>query len=232
MPAYVKTIHSKEELVRRFNAVMLLAAAGDALGHNNGHWEWQKAGIIIHKEFKEISEGKGMAGINLTIRWRYSDDTAMHMATARAIILSHKSAKPFAAKMEGTFGIGRQLAIEYKSSWGATICDKLVTPKKNYQTSPRKGGRCPSRTNLSMLKVLNDDGSNWQHIPFMDLGGGCGGAVRTSCIGLLAWDRNTLIAWAIESARLTHHHPTGFMGAVCTALFTSLALEGYVEIRE
>lgn len=66
----------------------------------------------------------------------------------------------------------------------------------------------------------------------MDRGGGCGGAVRASCIGLLAWDRKKLVAWAIESARLTHHHPTAFLGAVCSALFTALALEGTVDVHE
>jgi len=116
MPAYTKTESSKAALAERFDAVMRLAAAGDALGYNNGRWEFQKAGIIIHNEFKKLSGGRGMSGIDLTIGWRYSDDTVMHMATARALILSHKAAKPYAPKMDGLGGIGEQLAIEYTRS--------------------------------------------------------------------------------------------------------------------
>lgn len=45
-------------------------------------------------------------------------------------------------------------------------------------------GRAPGKTCMKSIHILDKDGKNWNQIPYNDRAGGCGGSMRSACIGL------------------------------------------------
>ena len=188
-----------EDLPKRFEACMVLAGVGDAIGYKNGAWEFCRSGERIHEQLELLG---GLDKIKVDPKkWMISDDTVMHIATAEALI----------------------------SDWGEDYVKLYSTIAKSYKECfSDMAGRAPGNTcgqMVHMLKPLIKDG---YVIPFNPYGGGCGAAMRSVPIGLLYWepkDLPELVRISIESGRMTHNHPTGYLGSLATALFVSYSVQ-------
>lgn len=203
MPFQIEGIMAS--LLERYKAAMVLSGVGDALGYKKGSWEFCHSGEAIHKELKELG---GVDNIKVNKKeWPVSDDTVMHIATAEALI----------NKTEADSGLFLKMADLYKTC----IRDDMA-------------GRAPGNTCMDSAHKLKPFRPDGYKIPFNERGGGCGAAMRAMCIGLRypeEKDLGNLIKVSVESGRMTHHHPTGYLGALAAALFTSYSIQG-VPVKE
>ncbi|XP_069044468.1 NFATC2-interacting protein isoform X2 [Lepisosteus oculatus] len=176
---------------------MLLSAAGDALGFRNQLWEYNPSGPDIHQELQALG-GLGRLLVQLP-DWPVSDDTVLHLATAEAL----------ATGQEGE-GLLQEVAFRY------------VEAMKDME------GRKPGPSSMLGVSQLRPGAPGGYRIPYNPEGSGCGAAMRSMCIGL-RYPRpeqlRSLVSVAMETGRMTHPHPTGFLGAVATALFTAYAAQ-------
>lgn len=132
--------------------------------------------------------------------FRYSDDTVMHIATAQGLLDSHPHSS----------------------------LDHICTNIAKYYKSCMKdmGGRAPGATCIRGANALKEDGSNWMELGFEKRGGGCGASMRAACIGLYFYNNmEMLMQVSIESGRITHHNPMGYLGSFVAALFTAFAIQ-------
>ncbi|XP_053164155.1 inactive ADP-ribosyltransferase ARH2 isoform X1 [Hemicordylus capensis] len=186
--------------MEKFKAAMLLAGVGDALGYRNFTRENNALGAKIQGELKEIG---GLENLVLSSdKWPVSDNTLMHMATAEALVTDYWC-------LEDLY---RELVKRYVDA-----IDKL--PEKRSDPATTEG--------LSQLKP--DNYLLAWHTPFNEKGSGFGAATKAMCLGMKYWKPErleTLIEVSIEVGRMTHNHPTGFLGSLCTALFVSYAIQG------
>lgn len=148
----------------------------------------------------EMTKGKGPLHLTINMAWKYSDDTVMHIATAKALSKIKKDSSIDV--------IGKEMAVQYKKCWS------------------RMSGRAPGKTTGKSIMILNEDGSNWNKIPFMDKAAGCGGSMRSACIGLVFDKLEKVVEVSVEAGRLTHHNPIGYLGSVVSSCFTYFAIRG------
>ena len=177
---------------------MVLGGVGDALGYRNDTWEVCRSGERIHAEAKELG---GIENVRVTTKnWRVSDDTVMHIATAEALL----------TEWSDTEQLYSAIALKYRD------CMRDMT------------GRAPGLTCSSKVHLLKPHTKGGCVIPFDRKGGGCGAAMRAAPIGLYYWrpeQLDQLVAVSIESGRMTHHHPTGYLGSLAVALFVSYSVQ-------
>ncbi|XP_055558551.1 inactive ADP-ribosyltransferase ARH2 isoform X1 [Falco cherrug] len=184
----------------KFKAAFVLAGVGDALGYRNFSRENNALGAKIQQELKEIG---GLENLVLSPdKWPVSDNTLMHMATAEAVITDYWC-------LEDLY---RELVKRYVDA-----IDKLP-------------GRRPDPATIEGCRELKPDNYllAW-HTPFNEKGSGFGASTKAMCLGMRYWKPErleSLIEVSIECGRMTHNHPTGFLGSLCTALFVAYAIQG------
>lgn len=195
---------SKSILLSKSKGIIYGCALGDALGYNNGNFEFNNDTLKMHQLIisSHPNQKRSFEHIDLK-KWRVSDDTVMHAATIDALITQESN-----LDIEE---MADQLAKEYIKCW------KLM---------PGRGPGMTCGSGIHFLETFGiDNRKKYKYESFM---GGCGGSMRAMAIGLRYFSpqhRDQLVAVAIESARLTHNQATGILGAVCSAAFTAFALE-------
>ncbi|XP_043927149.1 protein ADP-ribosylarginine hydrolase-like protein 1 isoform X2 [Protopterus annectens] len=186
--------------MEKFKAAMVLGGVGDALGFRNSSWEDYASGKTIQKELKQLG---GLEKLVLDEEnWPVSDDTLMHMATAEALTSDYWSLEDLYREMVRLY-VSAVEKIQGRRPDPATVEGCLQLKPNNYILA-------------------------W-HTPFNEKASGFGAATKAMCIGMRYWQPErieNLVEVSIECGRMTHNHPTGFLGSFCTALFASFAIQG------
>ncbi|KAL2081167.1 hypothetical protein ACEWY4_023020 [Coilia grayii] len=194
----------RSTLQERYQACMVLSGAGDGLSYNSGHWRFEPDGEKIHMEVAKMG---GLANLDAK-QFPLSDDTIMHLATAEALVETDRD-----APLEQLYGALAQKYIK--------CIDDM-------------SGRGPGIICLSSVDRLKKNNKGDWRIPFSKAGGGSGGAMRSMCVGLRfprPEQERLLVAVSVESGRMTHHHPTGYLGGLAAALFTAYAVRGQPPVE-
>lgn len=191
-------LSSAASMKERYEAAMVLGGTGDAMGYNNGNWEFNQDGCDIHRQVTQLG---GVTNLKIgPPHFILSDDTILHIATAEALVSDWKNREELFCK----------IAAGYKAG-----CRDM-------------GGRAPGPTTLSGVSMLRPNEAQGYCIPFNSRGGGCGAAMRSAPIGLAFSGPDQLedlVAAAVESGRMTHNHPTGYLGSLTSALFVSYSIQ-------
>ena len=193
----------------KFVAAMVLAGVGDAMGYKSGDWEFNFVGEDIHKAVKKHG------GVNkLKVKlpdFPVSDDTILLLSTSESLV-----------------DAGKKNIVEVSSYYVALYKELCFRYKKDVLND--MAGRSPGLGTMTAVQKLFPRRDHGWHIPFNNRGGGCGAAMRAMAIGLRypnIFDVDCfehLTRTSVESGRMTHNHPTGYLGSFASALFAAFAL--------
>nr|QBK89004.1 MAG: ADP-ribosylglycohydrolase [Mimivirus LCMiAC02] len=196
----------------RYIACMICHAMGDTIGYKNSDWEFPNEQTVRGRIEKKLYEFIYLGGINYVPGkgWRISDDTILHMKTAKALLEEFKSL----------------------NSFGNILVKHYLDALKQFDKEGHEY-RMPGLTTIRNLVKLSK-GDKWNKLSYNFHEGGSGASMRSSCIGLAYHGkkrREKLIQMAIESSRVTHNSAIGYLGGVVAALFTAYAIEN-IDIKK
>jgi ADP-ribosylarginine hydrolase len=204
----------------RYIATVVLHAVGDMIGFKNGEWEFnfnkKTSDITLNTNNEILYDFISLGGINDIdfSKWWVSDDTIMHLVVIDSL-LEYQTDNNFDSFYKYMHGLmkGAYLHMVEDEKNGKHRFMGDVTQRYIKKLSPNTD------------KILKDA----RHMPYDPMSGGAGAAMRTSCIGLAyngEENRNKLIELSIESSRMTHNSPIGYLGGLTVALFVAFAIEG------
>lgn len=193
----------------RYICTFLLHALGDTIGYKNSDWEFNynketSLDTVVEYIFEFIDLG-GINGIDLK-EWIISDDTLYHIAIAKSLL-----------KYEGKIDEAFVLVVK----------DNLIAMHNKMVQEERSGiNRHPGKATNKYIEKFTEtqDGRHYKYDPMT---GGNGAAMRTLCIGLAFHKEeqiDELISVSIETSKMTHNSPHGYLAGLTAAYFTSLAI--------
>lgn len=218
---------------------MLYGALGDAIGYKNGDWEFEKDGLAILDQVKQLG---GIQNVWVNPQdWPVSDDTVMHLATCIALWQAFHPNPRIAERLE-------ELSKDEETKFDIllTQCAKLVNwnqlkcPTVIAFTSEKREAfvnaimtwyvrcmtimekRAPGRQTIEAVSL----NLSKQKMPdtIVDRAGGNGAAMRCMCIGLLSAPQDLVISLAGIASMATHPNYTAILGGIMSAAFTRMAI--------
>ncbi len=197
---------------------MFYAIIGDIIGFGNGFTEFnfnenmivkssfdaKKSSYLTLRHIYDFISFGGYTGFNIK-NLIASDDSILTLGVLDAVSTSlNKNPKDVIEKI-------REKLIEY------------------YQNDELKDKRYYGNRTIKSLERLINRNLDWEKFSYSENGGGCGASIRSMPIGLFYHgkeNRDKLLEISIQSSRITHNNPTGYLGGFTSALFTALAIEG------
>ena len=197
---------------------MFYAIVGDTIGFGNGSVEFnENDNMIVRSNFDAkknslytiyhiynfISKG-GYSGFTID-NLIASDDSILALAVFDAV--------------KSTLNKNTENVIN-------KIKDKLI---EYYEKDTLKDKRYYGNRTIKSLERLINRNLDWERFSYSENAGGCGASIRSMPIGLFYHgikNRDKLMEISIQSSRITHNNPTGYLGGFASALFTALAIEG------
>jgi len=201
--------------VKKCESIFLLHALGDTIGFKNAIWEFNYNLFIndIRSTIEIISDFIGLGGItNINLDgWNISDDTLFNYEIAKFILdlkndnIEEKHIKKLKKEINKMMDIQKDKNIE-------------------------RGFGSMTTSAISNWTDTNDE----RHMPYNAVSGGNGCSMRTFPIGIRFHkdsDIGKLIECSIQTSKLTHNSPIGFLGGLATAYFVKLAINNVPIVK-
>lgn len=179
---------------------LLCHCLGDTLGFKNGEWEFYNKDSYnsIQNKLCEFLELGGINQISLK-NWYASDDTIMHLTLLLCLKQKWKN-------MDELEKITKDEFIKLNDVFNNT-----------------KINRYPGNITMKYLSLLKR--KDWHPFNFDDMAGGNGCSMRTLCIGIYFHNKlDNLIRYSINSSKMTHPNPIGWMGGLLSAYMAYCAV--------